>query len=109
MQGIPLFDYKIMQEQLSSLLESPAPGASAEDIAAIAARKKKLTEIYKKYGSSFDEISSLTRQFRKMKIEVRQLMSLRQKKIKVQIKKTVLSVKANGHAPFIALLTITQF
>lgn len=87
MQGIPFFDYKVLQENLDQLLQAPDFTASQEYIALLEQHKKNLTETYRQYGSSLKELSELTKKFEKIKLDVRKLMVLHRKKIKQLQKK----------------------
>ena len=88
MQGIPFFNYKILIEHLDKMLSMPDSMVSEEERTVINAYRKNVTDTYQRYSSVIGEISLLTKEFEKNKIDVRRLMSLRQKKIKQLQKKS---------------------
>lgn len=92
MQGIPFFDYKVAQENLDKLLQSPDFTASREYAILLEQHKKNLTETYQQYGSNIKELSELTKRFEKTKLEIRRLMVLHRKKIKQFQKKSAPAV-----------------
>lgn len=92
MQGIPFFDYKVAQENLDILLQSPDFTASQEYVILLEQHKKNLTETYQQYGSNIKQLSELTKKFEKTKLEIRKLMVLHRKRVKQFQKKTTATV-----------------
>ncbi len=95
MQGILHSHYKLVEEYINKLQEENLTNSYCPYYENIVRHKETLSEIYKNYRDTFEQMSFIIKQFEEHKQAVRRLIILQKKKKKEMLKTKTESSKKN--------------
>jgi hypothetical protein len=103
MQGIQLFHYKYLLEQLQSLRDTQMQGFTCEHSDMILEQEEKLKKIYADYQHAMEDVSAIIKQFSDEKHAIKRLMFHHKQCLK-QVKKRKMEMMIINKASQILIL-----